>query len=587
MTRLFNDPADFPLELIDGFAAAYPDFVAAVPGGVVRSTHYDEVAVIVGGGTGHYPTFCGLVGEGLAHGSAMGNLFSSPSAHQAYTVAKAADRGHGVIFTFGNYAGDVLHFGEAAQRLRDEGIPADVVLITDDIASAPAHEAHKRRGIAGDLTVFKILGAAAAEGRSLTDVIAVGKHANERTRSFGIAFSGCTLPGATQPLFTVPEGKMSLGLGIHGEPGIEDVPLGTAHEIATLLVERVLTERPEGAGKRVAVLLNGLGTVKYEELFVTYSTVFRLLTDAGLTVVSPDVGELCTSLDMSGISLTLFWLDDELERLWTTPSYTPAYRKGTASPARTLTHDELTQLRAKAAETETEDRAGTPASQVAAAEVVAALDILTATMVDAADELGRIDAVAGDGDHGIGMERGSRAAQAAAHRALEGGAGAGTVLRRAGEAWADVAGGTSGALWGAGLAAIGRVFGDEQQVAPEQVAAGVIAARDEVSKRGGATLGDKTMMDVLIPYADRLSELLTSQQLDAASWLDAAELSRDQAALTRGLVPKLGRARPLAERSVGTPDAGAISLSMIISAITEHLAADQPATLTEEGAHRD
>ena len=310
MTRLFNDPAAFPLELIDGFVAAHADEVMAVPGGVVRSTAYDEVAVIVGGGTGHYPAFCGLVGEGVAHAAAMGNIFSSPSAQQAYSVARAADRGHGVIFTFGNYAGDVLHFGEAAERLRSEGVPTEIVLVTDDIASAPAGEEHRRRGIAGDLTVFKTLGAAAGAGYDLAETVRVGRHANDRTRSFGVAFAGCTLPGADEPLFTVPEGFMSLGLGIHGEPGISDVPIPPASDLAALLVERVLAERPTGAGERVAVLLNGLGTVKYEELFVVYATVSRLLAEAGLVVVSPDVGELCTSLDMAGISLTLFWLDD-------------------------------------------------------------------------------------------------------------------------------------------------------------------------------------------------------------------------------------------------------------------------------------
>ncbi|WP_460798697.1 dihydroxyacetone kinase family protein [Microbacterium sp. GXF0217] len=571
MTKLFNDPADFPIELIDGFVAAYPDFVSAVPGGVVRSTHYDEVAVVVGGGTGHYPTFCGLVGDGLAHGAAMGNLFSSPSAQQAYSVAKAADRGKGVIFTFGNYAGDVLHFGEAAERLRNEGIPADIVLVTDDIASASPAEIQKRRGIAGDLTVFKILGAAAAAGYTFDEVIRAGRHANNRTRTFGVAFAGCTLPGADAPLFTVPEGMMSLGLGIHGEPGIKDVPLPSAAEVGELLVEKVLAERPEGAGDRVAVLFNGLGTVKYEEMFVTYRTVSRLLGEAGLTVVSPDLGELCTSLDMSGLSLTLFWLDEELERLWTSPSYTPAYRKGTITPSRQLNDAERDEIITRTQTVVTVETAGSDASQASAETVAAALRVLQRTMTEAADELGRIDAVAGDGDHGIGMDRGSRAAAEAGAAAVEQGLGAGTVLAHAGEAWANVAGGTSGALWGAALKAAGRVFGDQEAVTVEDIAEGILAGHQAIAERGGAKLGDKTMMDVLIPYAERIEAMLDGEELDAETWLEAAELSRDKAALTRDLVPQLGRARPLAERSVGTPDAGAISLSMIISALTEEL----------------
>ncbi|MDJ0350758.1 dihydroxyacetone kinase family protein [Cryobacterium sp. PH29-G1] len=581
MTRIFNNPTDFPQELIEGFVAAYPELVMAVPGGVVRATEHDDVAVIVGGGTGHYPMFCGLVGGGLAHGAAMGNLFSSPSAQQAYSVARAAERGHGVIFTFGNYAGDVMHFGEAVDRLRRDGIAADVVLVTDDIASASPEEKHKRRGIAGNLTVFKILGAAAEAGYDFADTIRVGQHANDRTRSFGVAFAGCTLPGATAPLFTVPDGMMSLGLGIHGEPGISDVPIPSAAGLAELLVERTLAERPNGADGRVAVLLNGLGTVKYEELFVVYRTVAQLLADAGLQIVAPDIGELCTSLDMAGVSLTLFWLDDELERLWAAPATTPAYLKGRASQARVLTTLERDRVQERVVADEVDATFGTPESRRGAQKVLLGLDALTNTVIDAADELGRIDAVAGDGDHGIGMERGSRAALDAAEKAALQSSGAGTVLRLAGERWADIAGGTSGALWGAGLQAIGDRLGDESSITAAQLVLGIGDARTALTRLGGAQLGDKTMMDVLIPYAEELERLRSSEALTPEGWLAAAELSRDAAARTRNLVPKIGRARPLAERSVGTPDAGATSIAMIISAVTQRLTTPSDASTKE------
>ena len=230
MTRLFNDPTDFLDELVDGFVAASGRWVRAVPGGVVRSTRSPEptVAIVIGGGSGHYPAFAGLVGPGLAHGAAMGNLFASPSTQRAYSVAKAADQGRGVLFSYGNYAGDVLNFDAAQDQLKAEGIDCRTVLVTDDIWSASPDEFEKRRGIAGDLTVFKVASAAAEEGASLDDVERVARHANDRTRSFGVAFDGCTLPGASEPLFTVPEGRMAVGLGIHGEPGIDetDIPTG-------------------------------------------------------------------------------------------------------------------------------------------------------------------------------------------------------------------------------------------------------------------------------------------------------------------------------------------------------------------------
>jgi len=567
MTRLFNAAEAFPTELLEGFTAAYPDYVVAVPGGVVRSTHYDEVAVLAGGGSGHYPAFCGLVGEGLAHGAVVGNLFSSPSAAQAVSVAKAADRRKGVIFSFGNYAGDVLHFGEAVERLEADGIPARVLVVTDDIASAPPHERHKRRGIAGDLVVFKIAGAAAREGRDLDAVCAVAERANARTRTLGVAFGGCTLPGADAPLFTVPDGMMSVGLGIHGEPGIEDVPIPTAEGLARMLVARLLDDVPADRGDRAALLLNGLGTVKYEELFVVYRTVAVLLRDAGVTIVSPDVGELCTSLDMAGVSLTLFWLDDELEGLWTSPSDTPAYRKGAVARSAQLNDAERAGLAASGLVAET-TVLGTPASRAAAVETASVLDLIAATMSELAEELGRIDAIAGDGDHGIGMERGTRAASSAARRAIAAGAGLGGMLRAAGTAWSDIAGGTSGALWGGALVAAGAVVGDEHAPDAATWAHAIRTAADSITTRGGAKPGDKTMVDALVPFVDALGDVVTP-----AGLVEASRRATAAAAATADLVPQLGRARPLAAKSVGTPDAGATSLARIIEAVATRLVA--------------
>src|SRR5690606_20654243 len=200
-----------------------------------------------------------------------------------------------------------------------------------DISSAPASEKHKRRGVAGDLVVFKVAGAAAEAGLDLDAVEAAALHANDRTRTLGVGFGGCTLPGAAEPLFTVPEGRMAIGLGIHGEPGIEEIDMPSAADLGRIFIEKLLDEIPDGVrlpGARVVPILNGLGTVKYEELFVVYRTVHALLEQAGAVVVAPEVGEFCTSFDMAGASLTLLWLDDDLERLWLAPCDTPAYRKG-------------------------------------------------------------------------------------------------------------------------------------------------------------------------------------------------------------------------------------------------------------------
>src|SRR5690606_32458824 len=206
------------------------------------------------------------------------------------------------------------------------GIPTRYLVVTDDIASAPPERADQRRGIAGDFPVFKIAAALAEEGADLDAVVEIAERANAATRTLGVAFDGCTMPGTGEPLFTVPGGSMGLGVGIHGEPGIGDAPMPTATELAALLVERLLAETPPGASRRVAVVLNGLGRTKYEELFVLWGRVAPLLDAAGLTAVGPQVSELVTSLDMAGCSLTLTWLDEELERLWLAPCDTPAFR---------------------------------------------------------------------------------------------------------------------------------------------------------------------------------------------------------------------------------------------------------------------
>ncbi|TCK59300.1 dihydroxyacetone kinase family protein [Curtobacterium sp. PhB136] len=565
MTRLFNDPADFADEMVDGFVAANRARVRKVHGGVARSTTSPDgtVALVVGGGSGHYPAFGGLVGHGLAAGAAMGNLFASPSAQQITAVAKAAEHGGGVLLSYGNYAGDVLNFDAAARALTDAGIDVRTVRVTDDVASAPSTEAHKRRGIAGDLCVFKVAGAAAERGDSLDEVTAIASRANDRTRSFGVAFSGCSLPGADEPLFTVPEGRMAIGMGIHGERGIDEADVPTASELATLLVGKLLTELPSGVavdGARVVPILNGLGSVKYEELFVVFGAVQQQLTAAGAIVVEPEVGELVTSFDMAGVSLTLFWLDAELEELWAAPADSPAFRKGGAVPQERLPEAVL------AAGVEVPVTPGTPESQESARVVAEAITAVRRTIDAHADELGRIDAVAGDGDHGIGMQRGSTAADAAATDAAARGAGAGSVLAIAGDAWSDKAGGTSGAIWGAALEAMGRVIGDEERPEPATVQSAVHAAVDAVLAFG-AVVGDKTMVDALVPFDDVLAARIAAGDPLVTAWSEATAAATAAADATAALLPKMGRARTHGEDAVGTPDAGAISFALITAAV--------------------
>ncbi len=568
MTHLYDDPAEFSNDVITGFAASYPQYVQRVEGasGFVRAGGPLEgkVSLVIGGGSGHYPSYNGVVGTGFADGAVLGGVFASPSAEQVYRVAKAADGGAGVVLGFGNYAGDRLNFGVAAERLINEGIDTRIVYVTDDVASAGRNEQEKRRGIAGTFTVYKMAAAAAENGANLDEVERVMRAANAATYSFGVAFHGCTLPGADQPLFTVNEGYMDFGLGIHGEPGITSAPWMPAKDLAAKLVETVLAERPEGVSGRAAVLLNGLGATKYEELFVLFGHVSELLEAADVELVSPEVGELVTSLDMAGCSLSVTWLDEELEGYWVAPADTPAFRRGTA-----VASERFTTRRASAGHVAETVTAEASEESLAAAEIARkAVDALYATVEENKEYLGRIDAIAGDGDHGIGMSRGSKAAAEAASAAQ---GGVETVLSAAGHAFGDRAGGTSGILWGLLLEGVGNRLGNTEAVTAKRLADAVQGSAQHLQGFSKAELGDKTMLDALFPFVDTLVGQVDAGASISEAWRSAADTCRTAAEATASLTPKIGRARPLAERSVGTPDPGAVSLGMIVTAIGEVL----------------
>ncbi|PJI95062.1 dihydroxyacetone kinase family protein [Luteimicrobium subarcticum] len=563
MTTVFNDPSQFADEMIAGFTSLHPELVEPVYGGVVRSTETPEnkVAVVIGGGSGHYPAFAGWVGPGMADGAVVGNVFASPSTQQVYSVARAAQRGGGVFLSYGNYAGDVLNFDLAQERLRSEGIPTQTVTVTDDLTSASSDEAHKRRGTAGDLVVFKIAGAAAEAGYDLDAVTDVARRANARTFSFAVAFAGCTLPGAPEPLFTVPTGRMGVGMGVHGEPGISEEDVVTSRELAELLVNTVLEERPDGVDGRVLATVNGLGGTKYEELFVLWNDIRPLLEAAGTQLVAPQVGEFITSLDMAGLSLTLTWLDDELEQLWLAPAETPAFRIGGGLHAAQKTEHAASQTGARifaVASAESQDAARTLLSY---AERVAG------ALRESEDDLGKLDSVAGDGDHGRGMTKGSLAAVAALREAVTQGAGVASALADAGDAWGDKAGGTSGALWGAALRAAAGTLDDEVAPTADAVADAVQAGLDELLAFGKAHVGDKTMLDALVPFVESLRTRLDAGDGAADAWHVAAGVATQKAADTASLTPQIGRARPLAERSLGYADPGATSLALVVATV--------------------
>lgn len=326
MQKILNAPSAFVDETLEGIVLAHPGRYRMVGRrGIVRGDApvAGKVAIVAGGGSGHLPLFLGYVGRGLIDGTAVGGVFSSPSADTMLEVTQAIHGGAGVLYLYGNYGGDVMNFDLATEYAKDEGIEVRTILGADDVASAPPDRADRRRGIAGIHLLYKVAGARAAEGATLDEVEAVTRRAAAGLRTMGVALSSCTLPEAGVPTFDLPAGEMEIGMGIHGEPGVRRGPLESADRIAEELVGAIVADLPFAAGDEVAVLVNGLGATPKEELYLLYRRTHHLLAEAGIRVHRVIVGEFATSLEMAGASISLLRLDDELKRLVDAPADSP------------------------------------------------------------------------------------------------------------------------------------------------------------------------------------------------------------------------------------------------------------------------
>lgn len=331
MKKILNRHESYVDEMLDGLVSAHGDMlrllgddgrVIARAGGAVPG----KVGIVTGGGSGHLPVFLGYVGEGLLDACAVGNVFAGPRVGDCQLAAQAADGGAGVLQLYGNYGGDRMNFDMAQEFLEMEGLEVASVRVADDVASAPAAERHKRRGVAGMVYAFKVAGARAAQGGNLAEVAAAARKAAEACRSIGVALSPCVVPESGQPSFTIAEHEIEFGMGIHGEPGIWRGPLKSADALVDEMLAHLLPELPLERGARVAVLVNSLGATPHEELYILYRRVARVLGERGIQPVMPLVGRYATSMEMAGASLTLMPLDAELETLLSAPAHCPFWR---------------------------------------------------------------------------------------------------------------------------------------------------------------------------------------------------------------------------------------------------------------------
>lgn len=319
MQRIFNNPDLMVEDMLKGFLKTHQDIV--VPTENPRTIKYKnapipgKVGVVTGGGSGHKPAFIGYVGRNMVDAVAVGEIFSSPTAKAFYDAVVAADGGKGVACLYGNYAGDNMNVKMAVELAADDGITVRTVVANDDVASAPKTERHRRRGVAGEVIMWKVGGAKAARGGSLDEVIAAAQKAIDNTRSVGIGLTPCTIAAVGHPNFKIADGTMELGIGHHGEPGIEVTPLKSADEMAEMMLDIILPDYPFVEGDEVSVLVSGLGATPVMELYILYNKIEELLTNKGIRVHRSYVGNYFTSLEMMGATLTITKMDAELKEL--------------------------------------------------------------------------------------------------------------------------------------------------------------------------------------------------------------------------------------------------------------------------------
>ena len=577
MRKIINSPDHVVSEMMEGYISAYGRYYEKHPnvnGVILKQRRKDKVALVIGGGSGHEPMFSGFVGKGLADAAACGNIFASPDPNTVYETAKAVDQGKGVIFVYGCYAGDNLNFDMGEEFLNDDGIPTTHVRVWDDVASAPKERIEDRRGIAGDVFVVKIAGAACDAGLSLEEVTRVTKKARDNTKTIGVATAPAQLPGIDKPIFELPEGEIEYGMGLHGERGV----LRTAWQDADVLVEKmygqIMEDADLSAGDEVCVLVNGLGSTTITELAISYRKVKKLLDRDGIKVHDTDLNSYCTSQEMGGFSITLFKLDEELKKYYDMPCYCPFYAKGE------LTGAGIEEQEESAASIEEEPEFDE--NDIEAAKIVRSREGVL-TELNAADArnmliyiadkiiakkpyLTEIDSAIGDGDHGIGMAGGMQKAKRKLLK-MEDEKNVYVVFEAAGKAMLLSMGGASGVIFGSLYLAGAKGMESKSALRAGDLAAMERKSLAAIQERGKAEVGDKTMVDALVPAVEAMEAEHGKGLLEM---LKAAEAAAAQGVEdTKKYQAKFGRAKSLMERAVGYQDAGATSVWLILQGMRE------------------
>lgn len=571
---LNKDVSNVVEESLTGYLTAYRKYYKKIEdynAFYYKKHRQNKVALVIGGGSGHEPLFTGYCGAGLADAVACGNVCASPNPELITEAAKAVDQGKGVLFVYGNYAGDNLNFDMAEEMCQANGMKTAHVREWDDFASAPKDRITDRRGIAGDVYTIKIAGAACDAGLSLEEVVRITEKARDNTDTIGLATSPGTLPGNDKPTFEISDDEMEFGMGLHGEPGIERTKMMPCSDMVDRMYRELKLEMQLKAGDEVAVLVNGLGSTPLLELNLVYYELYKRIHKEGLKVYDAEIKTYCTCMEMGGFSITFLKMDDELKPYYDAPCFSPYYAKGSVASVTVDTNEDEQEIEFD--ETDVE-----PTTVVRSKEgVLEQLSVKDARnmLLYVADKiiankpyLTEVDSAIGDGDHGIGMAGGMQKAKKKLFR-MEDERNVYQIFETAGQAMLMSMGGASGVIFGSLYLA-----GAKGMEAKEILTAQDIAKMEEksliaIQKRGGARLGDKTMVDALAPAVEALKEHAGEGLLEM---MKAAEYAAKQGVEnTKQYIAKYGRAKSLLERAIGYQDAGATSVYLIFQGMREFI----------------
>jgi len=585
MKKIINTPETVVRELCNGMVMAHPEleFISKYKIMKKREINKDKVTLISGGGSGHEPAHAGFIGQGMLDVAVCGDIFASPSQIQIYQGIKSSSSNKGTLLIIKNYSGDMMNFKNAAYLASEDGIEVDYIKVEDDIAVEDSLYTVGRRGVAGTVLVHKIAGAAAEMGESLQNVKEAAQNAADNVRSIGFAFTSCTVPAKGTPTFEIADDEMEYGVGIHGEPGIRREKIISADELAERMVNQILNDLniEEDSNEEVALLVNGFGGTPMQELYLLNNSVNRELDKRKVSVFKTFVGNYMTSIDMAGASISIMKLDNQLKTLLRKPCDTPAFRVG--SHVESIGYSDIDLDVADDSEVsfevETkEDYAVIKDNKVTLDNIIYIVDKMSECIIKNEVPFCELDSHAGDGDFGMSVAKGFKQLKREWKNIIDiEEMTIGKFLDACSMVIMENCGGASGPIWGSAFRAAGKNTEGLLELSVEDFAKMMqssVKAIQDTGKRSfgrGAVVGDKTLIDALVPCADSWSESSELNREIIKAFEIAAKESVEGARKTEGIVAHMGRAGTVGERSIGYPDAGAHALGIIFTEIYKSL----------------